>query len=116
LCAGKQSQPESIEERPEKTIAGHAQRKTANPFCEGGNQMHRLPETGFLRINKIIGDKTTPAIIPISKSSWWAGVKDGRFPKPVKLGRRTTAWRVSDIMTLINNGHGGYGHDGEPTK
>ena len=73
--------------------------------------MNRLPETGFLRINQIVGDKTTPAIIPISKSSWWAGVKEGRFPQPVKLGRRTTAWRVTDIMTLINNGYAN--HDGE---
>jgi len=87
------------------------QRKAANQFCQGGNKMNRLPETGFLRINQIVGDKTTPAIIPISKSSWWAGVKEGRFPKPVKLGRRTTAWRVTDIMTLINNGYAN--HDGE---
>jgi predicted DNA-binding transcriptional regulator AlpA len=103
LSAAKQSQPESIEKRLKKTIEGHWQ-KTANQFCAGGNKMNRLPETGFLRINQIIGDKTTPAIIPISKSSWWAGVKEGRFPQPVKLGRRTTAWRVADIITLINNG------------
>ena len=77
------------------------QRKTANQFCEGGNKMNKLPETGFLRINQIVGDKTTPAIIPISKSSWWAGVKEGRFPKPVKLERRTTAWKVTDIRRLI---------------
>lgn len=35
--------------------------------------------------------------IPVSKSTWWAGVRDGRFPKPVKLGPRTTAWREEDI-------------------
>jgi predicted DNA-binding transcriptional regulator AlpA len=103
LSAAKQSQPESIEKRLKKTIEGHWQ-KTANQFCAGGNKMNRLPETGFLRINQIIGDKTRPAIIPISKSSWWAGVKEGRFPQPVKLGRRTTAWRVVDIIALINNG------------
>ena len=74
-------------------------------YMQGGNKMNRLPETGFLRINQIIGDKTTPAIIPVSKSSWWAGVKEGRFPQPVKLGRRTTAWRVADIITLINHGY-----------
>ena len=31
----------------------------------------------------------------------WAGVKAGRYPKPVKLGPRITAWRVEDIRTLI---------------
>lgn len=68
--------------------------------------MHTLPETGFLRLPQIIGDPNatppTPAIIPVSKSTWWAGVKSGRYPKPVKsLGRRITAWRVEDIRSLI---------------
>ena len=40
-------------------------------------------------------------IIPVSKSTWWEGVKTGRFPKPVKLGQRTTAWCVEDIRKLI---------------
>jgi prophage regulatory protein len=64
-------------------------------------RMHTLPIEGFLRLNQIIGSKTLPAIIPISKSSWWAGVKEGRFPQPVKLGKRTTAWRIADIRLLI---------------
>lgn len=67
--------------------------------------MHQLPETGYLRLSQIIGNPkatpATPAVIPVSKSSWWAGVKSGRFPQPVKLGPRTTAWRVSDIRALI---------------
>ena len=67
--------------------------------------MNRLPETGFLRLPQIIGDPRstppTPPIIPVKKTSWWAGVKSGRYPKPVKLGRRTTAWRVEDIRALI---------------
>ncbi|WP_246499010.1 helix-turn-helix transcriptional regulator [Microvirga soli] len=39
--------------------------------------------------------------IPVSRSTWWAGIKDGRYPKPVKLGPRITAWRVEDIRALI---------------
>ena len=42
--------------------------------------------------------------IPVSKSTWWAGVRSGRFPKPVKLGRRITVWRVEDIRALIERG------------
>lgn len=38
------------------------------------------------------------------KSTWWAGVKSGRFPAPVKLGPRITAWRDSDIQQLIQEG------------
>jgi len=63
--------------------------------------MYDLSIEGFLRLNQIVGNKTTPAIIPISKSSWWAGVKEGKFPQPVKLGKRTTVWRTSDIRLLI---------------
>ncbi|HUJ18938.1 MAG TPA: AlpA family phage regulatory protein [Nitrospirota bacterium] len=40
-------------------------------------------------------------MIPVSKSSWWAGVKSGKYPKPVKLSARCTCWRVEDIRSLI---------------
>jgi len=64
-----------------------------------------LPETGFLRLRQILGDPKAdppiPAIIPVSKSTFWAGVKTGRYPKPVKLSERCTAWRVEDIRELI---------------
>lgn len=67
--------------------------------------MHNLPETGFLRIGQIIGNpKANPPIppaIPVSKSTWWAGVKSGRYPKPHKIGERCTAWRVEDIRACI---------------
>lgn len=57
-----------------------------------------LPEVGFVRLPTIL------AVIPISKSSWWEGVKEGRFPSPIKLGPRTTVWRVEDIRVLIEEG------------
>jgi prophage regulatory protein len=67
--------------------------------------MYQLPETGYLRLPQIIGDRNAkppiPAVIPVSKSTWWEGVKTGRYPKPVKLGPRITAWRVEDIRALI---------------
>lgn len=65
--------------------------------------MNQLPETGFLRLPQIIGDpaKGLPPLIPVKKSTWWQGVKSGRFPQPVKLGPRVTAWRVEDIRALI---------------
>jgi len=64
---------------------------------------NQLPETGFLRIWQIVGNKKTniPALIPISRTSFLNGVKSGKYPKPVKLGERTTAWRVEDIRNLI---------------
>ena len=73
--------------------------------------MHTLPETGFPRLSQIIGNPNTdppiPPIIPISKSTWWAGVKSGRYPQPVRtLGTRLTAWRVEDIRLLIDASQG----------
>lgn len=70
--------------------------------------MYQLPETGYLRLSQIIGNLKSnppiPPIIPVSKSTWWAGVKSGRYPKPVRtLGQRITAWRVEDIRSLIQN-------------
>lgn len=69
--------------------------------------MYKLPETGFLRLTQIIGNpKATPpipAVIPISKSTWWEGVRTGRYPQPVRtLGLRITAWRVEDIRALVS--------------
>ena len=69
---------------------------------------YTLPKTGFVRLPQIIGDPEAdppiPPIIPISKSTWWAGVKSGRYPQPEKhLGPRITVWRVEDIMALIEN-------------
>jgi len=65
-----------------------------------------IPVTGFLRLKQIVGnpkaDPAIPPIIPVSKSTWWAGVKTGRFPQPVKLGDNITAWRVEDIRKLMD--------------
>ena len=69
--------------------------------------MHQLPERGYVRLSQILGNRKAkppiPAIIPVSKSTWWDGVKSGRFPQPLKLGTRITVWRVEDILALIQN-------------
>jgi len=84
-----------------------------------------LPATGFLRLPQIVGETPVtkeqaeenrrkgkghkrpragiPAIIPVGRSAWWAGVKSGRYPQPVKLTPGTTVWRVEDIRNLIES-------------
>lgn len=66
---------------------------------------HSLPEEGFVRLPQIVGNPKSeppiPPIIPVSRSTWWAGVKSGRYPQPVKLSSRITVWRVEDIRQLI---------------
>ena len=56
-----------------------------------------IPSIGFLRLPQIL------AIIPVSKSAWWEGCRTGRYPKPVKLGPRTTVWRAEDIVAFIES-------------
>jgi prophage regulatory protein len=56
---------------------------------------YHLPDTGFVRLPDVL------RVIPLGKTSWWKGVKSGRFPKPVKLSARCTAWRAEDIRELI---------------
>lgn len=69
-----------------------------------------LPETGLLRASQIVGRKATkrkpalPALIPVSRATWYDGVRTGRFPQPVRLGGTTVAWRAEDIRELIENG------------
>jgi predicted DNA-binding transcriptional regulator AlpA len=61
--------------------------------------MYQLPEKGCIRLKHIL------QLIDVSKSTWWKGVKDGRFPQPVRFGSRLTMWRVEDIRMLIEQGN-----------
>ena len=54
-----------------------------------------LPDTGFVRLPQIL------SLIPISRSAWWAGIREGKFPQGIKLGSKTTVWRAEDIRNLI---------------
>ena len=68
--------------------------------------MNLLPEIGFLRIWQILGDPNAdppiPPIIPISKSTWWLRIREGRYPKPSKkFGPRISAWDVRDIRDIL---------------
>jgi prophage regulatory protein len=57
-----------------------------------------LPSTGYVRLPDVL------KVFPVSKSTWWAGVKSGRYPAGVKLSARVTAWRVETILSLIERG------------
>jgi prophage regulatory protein len=61
----------------------------------------RLPDDGLVRLRDLVGPGRP---IPIGRSTWWAGIKSGKFPRPVRLGKRLVAWRVFDIRELIGRG------------
>ena len=54
-----------------------------------------IPERGFLRLAQVL------QIIPVSKSSWYAGMAEGKYHKPVELGPRTKGYRAKDIAGLV---------------
>jgi len=64
-------------------------------------QATTFPEAGFVRLPQIL------EVFPVSSSTWWAGVRSGRFPAGVKLSANTTAWRVEDIRALIEKAESG---------
>ena len=68
--------------------------KQTNNQPEGG--VRHLPR--YLRLNQIV---TPNGVLPISASTWWQGVKDGRYPQPVRLGPRITAWAYEDIAAYL---------------
>lgn len=57
---------------------------------EGGERL--------LRLSDILAPRGP---IPVSKSSWWVGVRSGRYPRPFKLSSRVTVWRMRDITALV---------------
>ena len=57
--------------------------------------MDNLDNAALLRLPQVLN------LIPVSRSAWWAGCKNGRYPKPVKIGPRTTAWKAEDIKALL---------------
>lgn len=50
---------------------------------------------------KLLREQEVLKRIPVGRSSWWLGIAEGRFPKPLKLGPRTSAWLESDVDSLI---------------
>ena len=58
--------------------------------------MNELPKNGFLRLPEVL------RFYPVSRAVWYAGMREGRFPRPVKLAERTVAWRAEDIKALID--------------
>ena len=69
---------------------------------------HALPTLplGFLRLPHIIGDPDAIPpilpIVPVCATTWWAGIKAGRYPKGIKLSPRVTVWRATDVFAIVN--------------
>lgn len=60
--------------------------------------MHNEESTRLVRLDDVL------SLLPVSRSTWWKGVKEKRYPQPVKLGKRITCWRLDDIIALADHG------------
>jgi hypothetical protein len=65
----------------------------------------QIPKYGYFRLTQILGNphakpKPIPPIIPVKKSCWYKGIRDGIFPSPVHLNNMAL-WRCADIAKLI---------------
>jgi prophage regulatory protein len=64
-------------------------------FKMAKQKQQTLPDVGFVRLPQVL------SIYPVSRTTWFDGIRDGKYPKPVKLAERISAWRVEDIRRLI---------------
>jgi len=55
----------------------------------------QLPEEGFVRLEQVL------EVIPVSRSTWFRGIQEGRYPAPTKLGARASGWKVCEIRQCI---------------
>ncbi|MGH7441331.1 MAG: helix-turn-helix transcriptional regulator [bacterium] len=65
-----------------------------------------LSDEGLLRISQLVGPG---GLLPVGRSTIWARVRAGTFPRPVRLGPRTVAWRVADVREWLDRQRGGEG-------
>jgi hypothetical protein len=60
----------------------------------------------LIRLSNIIGNKkANPPIeplVPVCKTSWLLGIKNGIYPQGIRLSPRVVLWRLSDVMAIVN--------------
>lgn len=61
--------------------------------------MQKFPEEGLVRLRQILAPEGP---LPISRSSWFAGVRSGKFPQPVHLGPRTACYDAAKVRLLFD--------------
>jgi prophage regulatory protein len=101
---GKEHSPGEAGVDHELDVEGHMPKEVLQPVGDLPQAAHsritqinftQLPSEGFVRLALIL------TLFPVSPSTWWRGVRSGRYPRPVKLSAYCTAWRVEDIRELL---------------
>lgn len=68
-----------------------------------------ITSRAFLRVSEIANNRRigSPGIIPVSAATWWAWVKAGRAPQPIRLSAGVTVWRAADVLAFAEKMAGG---------
>ncbi|MGP1667647.1 MAG: helix-turn-helix transcriptional regulator [Rhodanobacter sp.] len=64
-----------------------------------------IASRAYLRVSEIANNRRThtPGIIPVSAATWWAWVKAGKAPQPIRLSAGVTVWRAIDVATFAES-------------
>lgn len=60
-------------------------------------RLTELPSAALLKLESVLQH------VPVSRATWFRGVKSGIFPAPIRLGA-LTFWHSRDIRHLIDHG------------
>ena len=61
-----------------------------------------MPDSALVRESQLVKKPNNPApVVPVSAATLWRWVRLGKFPKPMKVGPNTTAWRVADVRQWL---------------
>ncbi|PQP01249.1 transcriptional regulator [Massilia phosphatilytica] len=55
-----------------------------------------------IRISELASTKGKPGKLPVSPTTVWRWVREGRFPKPFKLGLSVTVWDADEVEAFIS--------------
>lgn len=73
----------------------HAVRKELTMKNEESKFAVRAGSDRLLRLREVL------TIVPVSRTTWYDGMRIGLYPSPVNLGGRRVAWWLSDVLGAI---------------
>lgn len=77
--------------------------RTSHPRAEGKPNPTQSVQTADISNVRLYRLRQVLERIPVSRSAWFAGVLNGRYPKGHNLGPRTKVWRSDDIDHIIQS-------------
>jgi predicted DNA-binding transcriptional regulator AlpA len=62
------------------------------------NTTTTAPTTRYYRMKHILSD-----ILPVNESTIYRWIKDGKFPKPMKLADKVTVWNAQEVDAWVKS-------------